>query len=87
MMNYFKSIRLNAGVVKEPEWGDSLLKYVDNFMVQVIDMKDKAIVDAIIRTATEEGVGEIVLIDKKFVLEAIKEKLERERGEDHRELF
>lgn len=47
-------------------------------MAEVTDLKDKAMVDAIIKTCESEGVSELYLLDKKFILEAINEKLERE---------
>lgn len=87
MESHFKIIKLEKPYIKEPEWGCSLREYVDKFLVQVINMKDRAIVDAIVRTAREEGIGEIILIDKKFIVEAINEKLERERRKANGELF
>ena len=50
-------------------------------MTEVRDLTDKAAVDAIIETCREEGVTDLYLIDKKFILEAITEKLEREKND------
>lgn len=47
--------------------------------VQIIDMREKALVDAVIACARENGVNDIWLLDKKFVLDALREKMERDR--------
>ena len=47
---------------------------------QILDMQDKAIVDAIVQCARENGVDDIWLLDKEFVLDALREKIERERA-------
>lgn len=44
----------------------------------VADMTDDAIYEAIINAAKEEGITDLYMMDKKFVLDAIKEKLKRE---------
>ena len=40
-------------------------------------MTDQAIYEAIITYAKNEGVTDLYLMDKQFVMDAIKEKLER----------
>ena len=49
----------------------------EKFTVQVCDMEDNAICNAIIETAKKNGFTYIFLLDKKFILEAINEKVER----------
>lgn len=44
----------------------------------VADMTDNAVYNAIIRSAQESGVTDLYLMDKKFVADALREKLERE---------
>lgn len=44
----------------------------------IADMTDNAIYEAIIKMAKEEGITDLYLMDKKFVFEALKEKLECE---------
>lgn len=83
----FRTISLNDIELSEPKWGDSIHSIVNRYLVQVINMKDEAIVNAIIQTAQEEGINEITLIDKTFIIEAITEKLERERRDHNGELF
>lgn len=51
---------------------------VKNIMAQVADLSDQAIYNAITKAAQEAGVTDLYLMDKKFVLDAIREKLERE---------
>lgn len=43
----------------------------------VADMTDEAIYQAIIKMAREEGITDLYLMDKKFVFDALKEKLEK----------
>lgn len=47
---------------------------------QVIDMSEDAIVQAVINAAKEEGITELYLMDRKFVIEALVEKANRERN-------
>lgn len=44
----------------------------------VADMTDNAVYNAIIRSAQDSGVTDLYLMDKKFVADALREKLERE---------
>lgn len=48
--------------------------------VQVIDMSEDAIVQAVMSAAQEEGVTDLYLMDRKFVIEALVEKANRERN-------
>ena len=43
-----------------------------------IDMADRVIVEEVIRVARQMGVDTLYLMDKQFVLDALREKLERE---------
>lgn len=49
----------------------------NEFLVKCVDLLDKEIVKAIVDTARENGVSEVYLIDKEFILRAIKNELER----------
>ena len=44
----------------------------------VEDTTDKAIVEAVLAAARDEGVTDLYLLDKTFILDAIREKQERE---------
>ena len=48
----------------------------------VIDMADKAIADAVLAEARTAGITNLYLLDRKFVLDALREKIERERDVD-----
>ena len=50
---------------------------VSKISAVVADMTDQAIYEAIITYAKNEGVTDLYLMDKQFVMDAIKEKLER----------
>lgn len=53
-----------------------------SFAAETCDMADQAIVDAVVKAAQEAGITQLYLLDRDFVLEAIREKLEREGGAD-----
>lgn len=48
-------------------------------MAETADRTDKTMVEAILHMCWLEGITDLWLIDKKFILEAITEKLEREK--------
>lgn len=54
------------------------------FMIELVDMADRCVVNAIIDAAREAGVTHLYLIDKKFVVDAIQEKLERMKEDEER---
>ena len=49
-----------------------------NISVQVANMLDNEIMTAIVNLAKENGITDLFVLDKKFVLDALKEKMERE---------
>ena len=53
-------------------------QYERRIACQLIDMDDRAVYDAAIRAAYEAGIDIVYLMDKQFVLDALREKLERE---------
>lgn len=57
-------------------------KVMFNIQAAVVDAANKGITDAVIQTAIADGVAELYLLDRKFVLDALREKLERERDVD-----
>ena len=52
--------------------------HIERAIVRVIDMEDQAVYDAAIRTAYEAGIDILYFMDKQFVLDALREKLERD---------
>lgn len=67
--------------VEEPDWSkdpfEDFARAVMEQKVKAIDTLDQKMVEACIQAAQEEGVC-LTLIDKKFVVDAIREKMERE---------
>lgn len=57
---------------------------VDNIrmkiVAEVVDKTDTAICNAIINAAREEGVTDLYLIDREFVISAIKNEIARRKG-------
>ena len=78
-MEHFKYIRLPVNDIYSADFTSCYAKA----LAQLIDMTDTAIYDAIIATAIEEGITDLYLLDKKFVIEALREKLEREKEKHH----
>ena len=50
--------------------------FMVNVAAKVADMTDKVIVDACIEVAKDAGITDLYLIDKTFLLEAIRDKLD-----------
>lgn len=53
------------------------------FQTEVVDMVDQDILSAIIKTARENGITDLLILDKQFVLDALREKLERMKEDEH----
>lgn len=49
-----------------------------NISVQFANMLDNELMTGIVNLARENGITDLFVLDKKFVLDALKEKLERE---------
>lgn len=59
--------------------GDPVLTaHIDKTAVKVIDMQECQVYDAAIRAAYEGGIDILYIMDKQFVLDALREKLERD---------
>ena len=48
----------------------------------VVNTTEWAIVDAVIEAAKEDGISDLYLMDRKFVLDALREKIEREKEKE-----
>jgi hypothetical protein len=55
-----------------------IMSIVEKIRVDTINMMDDAIVQACINAAKAEGISNLVLLDRKFVTDAIREKIARE---------
>lgn len=53
--------------------------FIANVAAQVADLTDKLIVDAIIEEAKRNKITDLYLIDRQFVMEALQEKIMREK--------
>lgn len=74
MGNKFAHVFL--GVTNIDESKNSITQQI---VAKVMDIQESAVVEACIKAAKEEGIHELILLDKQFVLEALKEKIEREK--------
>lgn len=88
-------VKLNPEELTYSNFEDTpLYKMTEKLMVQAVDRREQAITDEVIRVAKEAGVTELYLLDKQFIVEAIREKMEREQvvkdcstcGEEYRDL-
>ena len=50
----------------------------NNIKAKVVDNMDEAIISAIYDKAVEDGINTLLVFDKKFILDAVKEKIARE---------
>lgn len=74
----FEHFNMNAPQMK---FENGLFKVQKKFYAECVDMKDQAILGAVIRAAGEAGVTELYLLDKQFVMNALEAALEKWRGE------
>lgn len=52
--------------------------YTRHIVAQVVDTTDRLIVEAVVNTAKEMGFTDLYILDKNFVMDALREKMERE---------
>lgn len=71
-------IVLTRPVIVELDGGKAKI----NVRAAVIEAADKVVADAVIQMAIADGVAELYLLDRKFVLDVLREKIERERDVD-----
>ena len=72
-MEYMKHYELNE------KFDLSMSKYIEKAIVQIIDMRDKAILDCIVEFAKEQGITDLYLLDAEFVKTALEREIERRR--------
>lgn len=71
-----KSDKLLMGYrLNEPEMDVMNTVYM-TFAADVIDMTNKVIVEAVVNAAKEAGITQLYLLDKDFILDAIRAKLD-----------
>ena len=57
----------------------SCCKYTEKMMFQIIDARDKALIQSIIAFAQQEGITDLYLIDSEFVKTALMREVERRK--------
>lgn len=65
--------------------GGAIYSITSKIAAGITDTTDKTIMDAIVRAAEENGVSDLYILDKQFVFDAIREKMERERRKNGQE--
>ena len=89
MDKYFKRVTIPAetkirkDVCKTLDDGDLFnyqASYIEKAMARVVALEDKIICQAIIDAAEEEGFTTVFLIDKEFIISAIKHEIERRKA-------
>lgn len=66
--------------IDDPLVQDQIFKLTHTVSVQIAQDLDNALADAIIAAAQEEGIDEVFIIDRKFCLDAVREKIKRMTG-------
>ena len=69
----FRHVRMNNPDIN---FDGGVFSFREQIMVQCANMRDDAIVDAVIRAARDEGITDLYLLDKKFVLDALTTAIE-----------
>lgn len=75
----FEHFNMNAPKIK---FEDCIFKIQQKIYAECMDMKDQAILEAVIRMAKEAGVTELFLLDKQFVADALAVAIEKWRVEN-----
>ena len=67
----------NRGIFEE----DGVYSYTAKIAAEIVDKTDETIVNAVVDAARRAGVSDLYLLDRDWVLSAIREKMEREERE------
>ena len=65
--------------LKETSYDMDTNSIIRKITAQIVDMHDDAIVQACIDAAKKAGIHDLILMDKKFVLDALLEKIQRSK--------
>lgn len=60
----------------------NIVNVVQKFKVECIKTVDDAILNEIVKAAREEGITNLIVMDRDFVISALREKMERENGRE-----
>ena len=75
--NPFQHFKLNNASIEEFNQEREIYKLHEKIAVNCMSLVDNEIVKAVVKAASEEGITDLILMDKDFVLRAIKNELER----------
>lgn len=64
-------------IFSEDDNSNIFAKYVNSVVAEVVDHTDKVMVEAIVKEAAAQGVNDLFLIDKEFIMSAIKHEMIR----------
>ena len=75
--NPFQRFELNNGRIEDFDQERGIYKLHEKIGVSCMSLVDNNIVKAVVKAASDEGITDLILMDKDFVLRAIKNELER----------
>ena len=75
--NPFPRFELNNGCIEELDQEREIYKLHEKIGVSCMSLVDSNVVKAVVEAAREEGINDLILMDKDFVLRALKNELER----------
>ena len=73
----FQHFKLNNARIEEFNQEREIYKLHEKIAANCMNIVDNEIVKAVVKAAREEGITDLILMDKGFVLRAIKNELER----------
>ena len=68
---------------QDEDLGSYVYSITNRVAVEYAEKLDDHIVNSIVQMAIENGVDDLYILDKPFILAAIKEKMEREKEKHH----
>lgn len=63
--------------IRTTKVSDTILETHYSIRSKVVDTMDQEILDSIFEAARNDGITELIVFDKQFILDAIREKLDR----------
>lgn len=79
-MEWFaKRFELNSiGIEDRLKLDEGIYSFAQKAMAVVAKSTDKMLLDAIMQTAKEKGITDLYVLNEDFIMDAIREKMERE---------
>ena len=74
-----KYIKLPQSEIKPIDFNEKVWSFTSKLGAYVTDITDRAIIDAIIKYATEQGFSDLYLIDEEFIKSAIIHEIQRRK--------